>query len=347
MANAKGQATQLGVAITMGEQADVFISYGHRDAEIATEIAARLEDRGIRCFVAERDISAGQKWEPRIRDEIKTARFVLILLTPRSRTSSWVTVEAGAAWVLEKEIIPLTMFLDPRELIEPIASYQARRVETSAQVTNLIQELLEKMQPLHAAASLPPRDLTATLQGEIFGDPRDWDRLQQIGEWQINDDARIIEGQGVNRYLLSHYSYGKRPIKINCRLSFSSLRPLNETAAVNAGIVFGWRSIGDVRRYYLVMFTGLKLCLVLVGAAGGPVFKDWRHIGKDVPFELQPEHDYNVGIDINGKQLNVIVDNHRFLSTSLPDDEGPEGRVGLRPWRCRLKSDHFEVREYA
>ena len=104
----------------------IFLSYSHLDAEIATELASRLEDAKIPCFLAERDVSVAQQWEPRIRDEIRKAACVVLLLTPRSIDSKWVAIETGAAWVLEKDIVPATMFIGPEHLQEPIRRYRKR-----------------------------------------------------------------------------------------------------------------------------------------------------------------------------------------------------------------------------
>ena len=39
---------------------DVFISYSHKDKPIAYGICAKLETVGVRCWIAPRDITAGE-----------------------------------------------------------------------------------------------------------------------------------------------------------------------------------------------------------------------------------------------------------------------------------------------
>jgi len=328
--------------MTMCEGTHIFLSYSHRDAEIATELASRLEDAGLSSFVAERDISATQQWEPRIRDELHAARCVLILLTPRSRDSIWVAIETGAAWVLKKDIVPVTMFVEANDLNEPMRRYQARPAETNAQVTTLIQELQRKLLPNQAEKTETPHGITMT-KGEVFGDRGDWDSLQKIGDWQIDENSRMFQGEGEHKYLLSHFTYGQRPFRVSARLRFKSLRPLNDVAAVNAGIVFGWRSVGDVRRYYNLMFTGTQLLLELVGARGGPVFQDFQHIDEGVPFVLESGHYYNLDLSVDKRTLIVKIDGK--VTYSIAFSEEPVGRVGLRPWRSRIESERFEVHD--
>lgn len=124
----------------------IFLSYSHSDSAIAKNLAAKLEQLGAYCFMAEKDIAAGEQWEKRIRDEIVATDYVLILVTPRSKNSLWVAAEAGAAWVLDKKLIAALMFVDPNELIEPIKKRQSRIIETPEQIDGLINELAPSIQ---------------------------------------------------------------------------------------------------------------------------------------------------------------------------------------------------------
>jgi hypothetical protein len=328
----------------MSQLRNIFVSYSHRDAQIATEIASRLEDAGLPCFLAERDIFATQLWEPRIRDELRDARCLLILLTPRSRDSKWVAIETGAAWILEKQIVPATMFIEVNELTEPLRQYQVRPVETNAQITTLIQELQRTLllqAPISMRTKLPAGTLSS--QREFFNERANWDRLLKIGEWHIDDNSLIFHGEGEHNYLLSHYIYGHHAFHISGRLRFTSLRPLNEIAAVNAGVVFGWRSIGDVRKYYHVMFTGSRLLLELIGARGGPVFSDFQHTDEGVLFILESGRFYKIDLRLSDHRLSIRIDDAEMYTATI--QEAAIGRIGIRPWRSRIESDHFEVCE--
>lgn len=126
----------------MSEQIDIFISYSHRDSGIAKDLVSRIEDAGLHCFIAEKDISAGELREPRIRKSIIEAKRILLLITPRSKNSLWVAAEAGAAWALKKELIACLLFVEPNELIYIIRRHQARRIESQEEVESLINELL-------------------------------------------------------------------------------------------------------------------------------------------------------------------------------------------------------------
>lgn len=124
-------------------QYDFFISYAAGDAHIAADIKVALERSGLRCFMAAKSIKVATRWEEEIASAIRASSRLILLLTPRSVRRPWVLMEAGAAWVLGKELIPVLNQVRPHRLLEPIRSYQARVVETPSQLDDLLKELRE------------------------------------------------------------------------------------------------------------------------------------------------------------------------------------------------------------
>jgi len=120
---------------------DIFLSYGTDDVAIADELRLSLTSRGLRCFMAERDIPVAAQWDEKIRSALLNSKSILLLITPRSKDRPWVLLETGAAWALQKEIIPTLMFVAPSDLLDPVKHYQARVVETSVQRRTLAEEL--------------------------------------------------------------------------------------------------------------------------------------------------------------------------------------------------------------
>ena len=121
---------------------DIFLSYSTEDSVIANELKGEIEERGIKCFMAEKDIPVGTQWSDRIRNALINSKKIIILITPRSKNRPWVMTETGAAWVLKKNIIPVLMFVSPSELIEPISRFQSRIIETKEQRNNLINDII-------------------------------------------------------------------------------------------------------------------------------------------------------------------------------------------------------------
>jgi nucleoside 2-deoxyribosyltransferase len=86
----------------------VFVSHSNVDLVFARKLRNLLARRAnAQVFTAE-DLSAGEKWEAKLRRELASADVVLALLTPNSVDSSWVLHEIGAAWALQKPIITVT-----------------------------------------------------------------------------------------------------------------------------------------------------------------------------------------------------------------------------------------------
>src|SRR5215469_8133834 len=60
---------------------DVFVSYASQDAAAAEVIVAALEARGLKCFIAPRDIPAGMEWATAIIDAIFETKLFLLLFS--------------------------------------------------------------------------------------------------------------------------------------------------------------------------------------------------------------------------------------------------------------------------
>ncbi|HEU5380017.1 MAG TPA: toll/interleukin-1 receptor domain-containing protein [Ktedonobacteraceae bacterium] len=78
-----------------------FISYSHRDDNLAHHLRSHLQDHGVRCWFATEDMKIGDKIRRRIDEAIHMHEKLLLLLSEHSLASEWVEDEVEAA--LEKE----------------------------------------------------------------------------------------------------------------------------------------------------------------------------------------------------------------------------------------------------
>ncbi|MFZ2098049.1 MAG: TIR domain-containing protein [Anaerolineales bacterium] len=85
---------------------DVFISYSNKDKPVADAVVAGLESKGIRCWVAPRDITPGSSWGQAIINAIETSRFMVIILSGNSNRSKQVVREVERAVANDVIIIP-------------------------------------------------------------------------------------------------------------------------------------------------------------------------------------------------------------------------------------------------
>jgi hypothetical protein len=66
---------------------DVFISHSSEDKTIVDAVCATLESRGLRCWVAPRDILPGMDWDEAILDAISDCRLMLLIFSSHANKS--------------------------------------------------------------------------------------------------------------------------------------------------------------------------------------------------------------------------------------------------------------------
>jgi len=76
---------------------DVFISHSSKDADHANAICTALERDRIRCWIAPRDITAGDDWSGAIIDAIDRSKVLLLVFTKDSNDSDQVRHEVERA----------------------------------------------------------------------------------------------------------------------------------------------------------------------------------------------------------------------------------------------------------
>ena len=85
---------------------DVFISYSSRNMTAAQAVCHELEEHGIRCWMAPRDIPVGAKYASVITHAIKECKVAVLVFSEYSALSPWVESEINLAFSNRKPIIP-------------------------------------------------------------------------------------------------------------------------------------------------------------------------------------------------------------------------------------------------
>jgi hypothetical protein len=85
----------------------IFISHSARDRATADAVCAVLEARGLRCWIAPRDVPPGADWSAAITDAIAAARVMVLLFSSHSNQSEQVKREVSLAVSQAKVILPL------------------------------------------------------------------------------------------------------------------------------------------------------------------------------------------------------------------------------------------------
>ena len=164
---------------------DVFISHDSKDKTIADTLCHALENAGIKCWIAPRDIKAGEKWANAITKAIKACRLMLLVYTKESNESSFVYSEVGVAASNNKIIIPFLVddvrqvpMSDGLELYIKVAHWLDAYPNWRSKFSDLIQVVKHNIRPLDSSpppSSSPPRSSSTKAEVEItFGGANAW-----------------------------------------------------------------------------------------------------------------------------------------------------------------------------
>ncbi len=86
---------------------DIFISYSTKDTEIAEGVCKSLEDNGLKCWIAPRDISHGVSFPKQIVSGIKSATLIVLIYSQNAQNSEYVNKEMYTAFSNRKHILPV------------------------------------------------------------------------------------------------------------------------------------------------------------------------------------------------------------------------------------------------
>lgn len=86
---------------------DVFISHARQDKSIADAVCANLEQAGIRCWIAPRDIEPGADWGASLMDGLKTSKILVLVLSSSANASPHIRREVERAVHQGITVVPL------------------------------------------------------------------------------------------------------------------------------------------------------------------------------------------------------------------------------------------------
>jgi TIR domain len=94
----------------------VFISHASVDRWVAGQIAKELTRVGTQCFLDSHAIETGDPLDERLREALRTADELVVLLTPAALERPYVWLEIGAAWGAGKRIVGILYGVTTTEL---------------------------------------------------------------------------------------------------------------------------------------------------------------------------------------------------------------------------------------
>jgi len=112
----------------MRTRMQIFVSHAVEDRDEVVALVDRLSATLPDCsfFVSSSGgIKPGEEWWKSIEHHLRDAVAVIIVLSPRSLDRPWLYFEGGAAWAMQKPIIPVLIDgLSARAIPYPLAAFQ-------------------------------------------------------------------------------------------------------------------------------------------------------------------------------------------------------------------------------
>jgi hypothetical protein len=86
---------------------DVFISHALRDRGFVVAICKSLESAQVKCWITERDISAGEDWTEATRNAIASSRLMVLVLSENANAAPHLEREIAHAFYTKRPIFPV------------------------------------------------------------------------------------------------------------------------------------------------------------------------------------------------------------------------------------------------
>lgn len=84
----------------------LFVSHVSEDRSAAIAIVEELERRGVRCWIAPRNVRPGKPFDDEIADAIETSRAMLLIFSEHCNESEYIRREVTVAGESQKVVIP-------------------------------------------------------------------------------------------------------------------------------------------------------------------------------------------------------------------------------------------------
>ena len=147
-ANAQNRDTQ------EGARRRVFMSYVRRDADFAREVALILEAANFEPWIDTSSLSAGEKWAPRIMQEIERADAMVAIVGPPGSTSTYQNTEVEAFLrqtlrsSVRKPLIPLILpGADKAFEKSLLADFVALHIDPDKPLASQLEPMFKRLNP--------------------------------------------------------------------------------------------------------------------------------------------------------------------------------------------------------
>lgn len=123
---------------------DVFISYAEEDRQVADAVCRTVEEAGVRCWYAPRDVPYAVDYEDAIVDAISESKLLVLILSEHSNNSAHVKREMQNA-CREKPQIPVLPFQIENTTLNKALRYYIGSVQWLSALTPPLETHLQKL----------------------------------------------------------------------------------------------------------------------------------------------------------------------------------------------------------
>lgn len=160
---------------------DVFVSYSAKDKPTADAVCATLESRGIRCWIAPRDILPGMDWGEAIIDAINSSYAIVLVFSANANESRQIKREVERAVSKGIPIIPfriedvplsksLEYLISTPHWLDALTPPMERHAQYLAQTINLLlHRTSNEPRVAEQASYVPEPSLEPSPKSKSFG----------------------------------------------------------------------------------------------------------------------------------------------------------------------------------
>jgi len=154
------------------EQSSVFISHSSKDRTVAVQLCELLEKRNIKCWIAPRDVTAGEPYGGQIVRAIEDSSTLVVVISEHANLSRHVESEVARGFEKGKRIYPVRLAdIPPSEGLELFVT-SAHWIEAWEHgIENAAREVAKALsaEPVKGAAGVKARARApAALFGAVF-----------------------------------------------------------------------------------------------------------------------------------------------------------------------------------
>jgi len=184
---------------------EVFISYAHEDSKTADSIVAVFKELGIKYFRDVKDIEWGNSIRKEVRGALERSTAILVILSPASIKSQWVSYEVGFGRALHRRVLPFLTHPsidvpgymgNPRHISEIPKMREYLKDNPLPEFAEIPKTRIDLVSPQNASKiiRLMP-ELLAEMQCDVKGEGN-----ELVGEFRIIPNRRVASSNTKKRF---------------------------------------------------------------------------------------------------------------------------------------------------